>query len=268
MNLIRNILIGAVIGISNVIPGVSGGTMAVVFGIYDKIISSVINFFKDWKKNTRFLGTLACGAVLGILLFTNLIKFCLENYPQQTNFFFIGLIVGTVPLLYNKATETKLNKVNILWFILAFAIAFAMAWIGNPESNGNVIESISGINSVKLFAAGFIAAATMILPGVSGSFVLLLLGLYDSIITAVTTFNIPVIAVVGVGVIFGFLLMTKIVETLFRRYPQAAYCAILGLVIGSVYTIYPGFSFSLQGVISIVTFIVGFGTAYLIGKSE
>lgn len=268
MNLIRNILIGAVIGISNVIPGVSGGTMAVVFGIYDKIISSVINFFKDWKKNTRFLGTLACGAVLGILLFTNLIKFCLENYPQQTNFFFIGLIVGTVPLLYNKATETKLNKVNILWFILAFAIAFAMAWIGNPESNGNVIESISGINSVKLFAAGFIAAATMILPGVSGSFVLLLLGLYDSIITAVTTFNIPVIAVVGVGVIFGFLLMTKIVETLFRKYPQAAYCAILGLVIGSVYTIYPGFSFSLQGVISIVTFIVGFGTAYLIGKSE
>lgn len=268
MNLIRNILIGAVIGISNVIPGVSGGTMAVVFGIYDKIISSVINFFKDWKKNARFLGTLACGAVLGILLFTNLIKFCLENYPQQTNFFFIGLIVGTVPLLYNKATETKLNKVNILWFILAFAIAFAMAWIGNPESNGNVIESISGINSVKLFAAGFIAAATMILPGVSGSFVLLLLGLYDSIITAVTTFNIPVIAVVGVGVIFGFLLMTKIVETLFRRYPQAAYCAILGLVIGSVYTIYPGFSFSLQGVISIVTFIVGFGTAYLIGKSE
>ena len=268
MNLIRNILIGAVIGISNVIPGVSGGTMAVVFGIYDKIISSVINFFKDWKKNTRFLGTLACGAVLGILLFTNLIKFCLENYPQQTNFFFIGLIVGTVPLLYNKATETKLNKVNILWFILAFAIAFAMAWIGNPESNGNVIESISGINSVKLFAAGFIAAATMILPGVSGSFVLLLLGLYDSIITAVTTFNIPVIAVVSVGVIFGFLLMTKIVETLFRKYPQAAYCAILGLVIGSVYTIYPGFSFSLQGVISIVTFIVGFGTAYLIGKSE
>ena len=152
--------------------------------------------------------------------------------------------------------------------MIAFAIAFAMAWIGDPESNGKIIENISGMNSVKLFGAGFIAAATMILPGVSGSFVLLLLGLYDSIITAVTTFNIPVIAVVGIGVVFGFLLMTKIIETLFRKYPQAAYCAILGLVIGSVYTIYPGFSFSLQGVVSVVTFVVGFGAAYLMGKSE
>ena len=268
MDWIKNILIGIVVGVSNVIPGVSGGTMAVVFGIYDKAISSITNFFKDWKKNTRFLGTLACGAVLGILLFTNLIEFCLDNYPQQTNFLFIGLIVGTVPLLYNKVTETKLNKVNILWFVIAFAIAFAMAWIGDPESNGKIIENISGMNSVKLFGAGFIAAATMILPGVSGSFVLLLLGLYDSIITAVTTFNIPVIAVVGIGVVFGFLLMTKIIETLFRKYPQAAYCAILGLVIGSVYTIYPGFSFSLQGVVSVVTFVVGFGAAYLMGKSE
>lgn len=268
MNWIKNLLIGAVIGISNVIPGVSGGTMAVVFGIYDKVISSVTNFFKDWKNNTRFLGTLAVGAVLGILLFTNLIKFCLDTYPQQTKFFFIGLIIGTAPLIYNKATETKLNKLNILWFVIAFALAFSMAWMGDPESNGTLITNINGMNIVKLFGAGFIAAATMILPGVSGSFVLLLLGLYDSVIEAVTTFNIPVLAVVGVGVVAGFLLMTKIIETLFRKYPQTAYCAILGLVIGSVYTIYPGISLSLQGAISIVTLVAGFLVAYMIGKNE
>lgn len=268
MNIVKELLIGMVIGVSNVIPGVSGGTMAVVFGIYDKLISSVTNFFKDWKKNAKFLGLLAVGAGLGILLFTNLIKVALENYPEQTNFFFIGLIVGTVPLLYKKATEKKINKLNYIWLVVTFGIAFSMAFMGNPEAKGTAITTLSGMNIVKIFFGGFIAAATMILPGVSGSFVLLLLGLYDSIITAVTEFNIPVLFVLGLGVLFGFLLMTKIIETLFKKYPQTAYFAILGLVVGSVYAIYPGFTFAIDGVISIITLVAGFTIAYLIGSKE
>ena len=268
MDVLKKILIGMVIGVSNVIPGVSGGTMAVVFGIYDKLISSVTNFLKDWKNSIKFLGTIAIGAVLGILLFTNLIKLSLENYPEQTKFFFIGLIVGTVPLLYKKSTEKKVNKINYVWLALAFAIAFSMAFMGDPESKGVIIKSISGFNMVKIFFAGFIAAATMILPGVSGSFVLLLLGLYDSVITAVTEFNIPFLFVLGVGVLIGFLTMTKIIETLFTKYPQTAYFIILGLVVGSVYAIYPGFTFGLSGLVSIVTLILGFGVAYLIAKNE
>ncbi|MGG7176181.1 DUF368 domain-containing protein [Clostridium paraputrificum] len=268
MDIIKKLIIGMVIGISNVIPGVSGGTMAVVFGIYDKLISSVTNFFKDWKKNVQFLGTLAIGAVLGILLFTKLIKVSLETYPEQTKFFFIGLIVGTVPLLYKKATEEKVNKINYVWLVVAFSIAFLMGYLGDPEAKGTLITNLSGMNIVKIFFGGFIAAATMILPGVSGSFVLLLLGLYDSVITAVTNFNIPVLFVLGLGVLFGFLTMTKIIETLFRKYPQTAYFTILGLVVGSVYAIYPGFTFSIEGLISIITLLIGFVVAYLIGRNE
>lgn len=268
MDIIRNLLKGVVIGVSNVIPGVSGGTMAVVFGIYDKLISSVTNFFKDFKKNILFLGTLAVGALIGIIAFSNIITLLLEKYPEQTNFFFIGLIVGTAPLLYKKATEVKVNKLNYIWCIVAFIVVSLMGIMGDPEKNSVIIRELSGVNILKIFLAGFVAAATMILPGVSGSFVLLLLGLYETMTTAVKEFNIPLLMVVAFGVLMGFLLMTKIIDTLFKKFPQTAYFTILGLVVGSVFAIYPGFTFSLGGIISIVCAVIGFGIAYLIGEKE
>lgn len=268
MDIIKNLLKGIVIGVSNVIPGVSGGTMAVVFGIYDKLMSSVTGFFKDFKKNTIFLGTLAVGAALGIIAFSNIITLLLEKCPEQTNFFFIGLIVGTAPLLYKKATETKVKSSNYIWCIIAFILVCLMGIMGNPETNTVIIRELSGINILKIFLAGFIAAATMILPGVSGSFVLLLLGLYETMTTAVKEFNIPLLMVVAIGVLVGFVLMTKIIDTVLKKYPQTAFFIILGLVLGSVFAIYPGFTFSLVGVVSIICFVVGFGIAYIIGEKE
>ncbi len=266
MDIIKNFFIGMVVGVANVIPGVSGGTMAVVFGIYDKVISSVINFFKNIKENIIFLGALGAGAVVGVLAFANLIKWCLENYPQQTNFFFIGLIVGTIPLIYKKSTEKRVNKINILWAVVAFLIAFLMAWIGKPQASSNtIINSLSAINAVKIFFGGFIAAAAMILPGISGSFILLLLGLYDSIITAVTNFNIPILILFAIGMLFGLLSMTKIIDTLFNRFPQTAYFIILGLIIGSIYAIFPKVTFSISLIVSIVVFAAGFVIAYKLG---
>ena len=120
MNYIINALKGIVIGVSNVIPGVSGGTMAVVMGIYDKIIYSVNNFFKDIKKNILFLGSLGIGAVVGILLFTNLIDYLLKSYNEQTNFFFIGLILGTAPLLFKKATG--FTSIKVSYSLICFSI--------------------------------------------------------------------------------------------------------------------------------------------------
>lgn len=268
MDIIKDLLKGIVIGVSNVIPGVSGGTMAVVFGIYDRLIGAVTGFFKDWKKNIIFLGTLAIGAVIGIIAFSNIITILLEKYPEQTNFFFIGLIIGTAPLLYKKATETKVKSSNYIWCVIAFAVVCLMGVMGDPNTNSEIIRELSGINIFKMFLAGFVAAATMILPGVSGSFVLLLLGLYETMTTAVKEFNIPLLIVVAIGVMLGFLLMTKIIDTLFKKYPQTAYFIILGLVVGSVFAIYPGFTLSLTGVVSIVCLACGFGIAYVIGEKE
>ena len=268
MKYLINLLKGMVIGISNVIPGVSGGTMAVVMGIYDKIIYSVNNFFNDLKKNIIFLGTIGIGAVIGILLFTNLIDYLLKNFNEQTNFFFIGLILGTVPLLYKKATETKVRTRNFIGLIIGFVIVAGLGILEKVNPEAAFLSSIFKPNYIGFFVAGFIAAATMILPGISGSFVLLLIGLYEPIIGLIKTFDIIGIAVVGVGVLVGFLLMTKLIEKIFNKYPQTAYCIILGLVIGSVFVIYPGFTFGVMGIVSILALIVGFLIAYYIGKNE
>lgn len=268
MNYIINILKGVVIGVSNVIPGVSGGTMAVVMGIYDKIISSVNGFFKDIKKNIMFLGTLAIGAVAGILLFTNLIDYLLKNFNEQTNFFFIGLILGTGPLLFKKATEKKVKAGNWFALVIGFVIVAGLGVLEKVNPDAAFLSTIFKPNTLGFFVAGFIAAATMILPGISGSFMLLLIGLYEPIIEIVKNFDIINMGVVGVGVILGFLSMTKIIEKLFDKYPQTAYCIIFGLVVGSIFVIFPGITIGLMGIISILCCLAGFGVAYVIGKKE
>lgn len=268
MKYIINILKGVVIGVSNVIPGVSGGTMAVVMGIYDKIISSVNGFFKDIKKNIMFLGTLGIGAVVGILLFTNLIDYLLKNFNEQTNFFFIGLILGTGPLLFKKATEKKVSTGNWIGLVIGFLIVAGLGVLEKVNPDAAFLSTIFKPNTLGFFVAGFIAAATMILPGISGSFMLLLIGLYEPIIEIVKNFDIINMGIVGVGVILGFLSMTKIIEKLFDKYPQTAYCIIFGLVVGSIFVIFPGITIGLMGIVSILCCLLGFGVAYAIGKNE
>jgi len=262
------ILKGMVIGVSNVIPGVSGGTMAVVLGIYDKLISAVNSFFKDWKKNIFFLGEIAIGAGLGIILFSKLITNLLTNHPEPTDFFFIGLILGSFPMLYKRATKGKVKKINYLWFLLTFTLMVIMSIFSDVEVSTIAMTSLSVKSFISLFLAGFIAAATMILPGVSGSLVLLIIGLYTTFTNAVSTFNIPLLIPGGLGVLVGILTMTKLIESFMSKYPQPAYFAICGLILGSVFPVYPGFTFNLSGMLSIITFLIGFILTYILGKKE
>ena len=268
MDKIINIIKGVVIGVSNIIPGVSGGTMAVVLGIYDKIISSATGFFKDWKKNAFFLGQLAVGAGIGILAFSKIITLLFENYPKQTNLFFIGLILGSAPLIFKKATENKVNKANYIWFVIGFISLAIMGVIREPSVTNKVIGELTLGSGISLLASGFIAAATMILPGVSGSLVLMMIGMYNPILNAVSEFNIPILALVAIGVLLGFVTMAKVIEMLFNKYPQTAYFIILGLVLGSVFGIYQGFGTGLMIIGSIISFIIGFSVSYMLGKKE
>lgn len=266
MEAIINIFKGALIGGANVIPGVSGGTMAVLMGIYDKLIYSVTGLFKDFKNSFKFLFQLGIGAVLGIGAFVFIIPFLLTNVPQQTNFFFIGLVLGAGPMLYKKAKEKEIKTLNMVWFAVALIIVVIMGVMREPSSAG------STPSMVMFFISGFIAAATMILPGVSGSFMLLLLGMYQPILEGVKAFDMMIIMPVGIGVVVGFVTMTKAIEVLFKKFPQTAYCVILGLVLGSVVGIYNeipgGFTFNLAGVISILTFGIGLAISLYMGAKE
>lgn len=238
---------GMIIGIANIIPGVSGGTMAVSMGIYEEIIHTVSNFFKNFKqtfkKNVLFLLPLVLGAGVGIIAFSKLIKFTLEHYAMQTQFAFIGLILGSVPFVIKKSVEKGFSWKYIIPGIIALGIGATLSILELLGVTGNTVAGfdITFINMVLLFIYGIIAAISMVVPGISGSFILLLLGVYSAIISAVSSLNIIVLIPFGIGVVVGILVASKIINYLLEHFYGYTYFAIIGFVIGSLPAIYPRF---------------------------
>lgn len=268
MTYLKNIIAGIVIGIANIIPGVSGGTMAVVLGIYDKLINAISLNLEKLKKNWKFILTLGIGMVLGISVIAKLLTWLFENYNVPTQFFFIGLILGSIPLVWKKATETKkFQTYNIIPFLITFGVMIIMAIMKEGE---NVIEtSLSPKLFLILVLCGAIAAFAMIIPGISGAFLLKALGQYETVSAAASIgdFNFSILFPVAVGILIGVLVGAKLISTLLKKYHQGIYSAILGLIIGSVIEIYPSeFSFNLEGVIAIITCIIGFAIPVFMEK--
>lgn len=248
---------GIIIGIANIIPGVSGGTMAVVFNIYQPLVQSLDDLTKNWRKSVVFLVPLGIGGGIGILLFSKLIKYLLAYHTEPTNFFFIGLILGTCPLIWRKATREKIRPSSYLPLVIAFGIVIISdRWL-MPDSGSSLITALSPANFALLFFSGIIGASAMIIPGVSGSFVLLLLGVYHSVLTAIADFNIPVLIPVACGILIGIIATSKLINYLLYRYTQKTYFAITGFMVASIFSIYPGFSFGSSGLLSLLALIIG-----------
>lgn len=261
---LKNIFIGMVLGVSNIIPGVSAGSMAVVMGIYDKLIDSVCTVFKDFKRNFKFLFFLGIGVLLGIILFSSLMEKLLISYPWQMNYLFMGLIIGGIGMLFKEIKEEKLKKTDYIYFLIPLILLIAINFISSSESV--IIDNLSLKNALYLLICGFVASSTMVIPGVSGSFILILLGAYGSIISAVSNFNLPILFPFGIGVLLGLIVMVKLIEFLLKRFKLKTYMCIVGLVIGSLFSIFPGFEFSLKGLSSIVMFVVGYAISFYIPK--
>ena len=247
---------GIVIGIATLVPGVSGGTMAIILGVYDKMISSVSSFFKHIKQNTIFLGILACGGVLGIGLFSRLIKFCLTEFKMPTIYLFLGIITGGIPLLYKKTNSAHNHKKNYLYFVIGLGLIIIMTFYKGTIIN--LAKSGGILNYLFLLLAGIIVAIALILPGISTSFMLLTLGLYDITINAINNleynFLIPLIIGIGIGVITT----TKVLEHFLVKKPSQTYMLILGFVLGSIIEVFPGLPQGLDILFSVITFILGF----------
>lgn len=268
MNSIKYILIGVVLGISNVIPGVSGGTMAIILNVYDRLIDAMTLNLEHIKKNFFFLLYIGIGAVTGILIFSGIIKNLLLNAPMPTGFFFMGIIIGGIPMIYARAKDEKLKVKNIIPFFIALAVMLVMQMIQPDDSNSVIITTLTVSSGIRLFLSGAISAVAMIIPGISGSFIMLVLGVYTSIITAVSSFNILVLIPVGLGIVVGLVCGAKLIKNLIQKHPQAMYCAILGLIFGSIFEIYPGFTFNSLGIISLATFIIGFLISYVFSNKK
>ena len=269
MQVIKNILIGIILGVSNVIPGVSAGTMAVILNIYDQLLDSLS--LDKLKQNARFLIAIGIGAVVGIIFFSNTIQFLFAEYNMATNFTFIGVILGSIPMIINHAKEEEpIKGTNYIPFIIMLGIMLVMSMDSGEGQAEDVMLKLNAVTGVWLMLSGAISAFTMIIPGISGSFIMLTLGTYSTVIGTIaqftkTPFNPQVLAtltVVGIGVLIGLGLGIKLVRILLEKYKQATYMAILGLVIGSILVIYPGFTLNATGMISLGMMCIGAAVAY------
>lgn len=283
MNFIKEFLKGILIGVANIIPGVSGGTMAVSMGVYDKIIMAINGFKSQFKKSILTLVPYGLGAITGIGILSYFVEFTLSRYPMQTSGAFIGLIIGGIPVILKKVKGSKIKPSNGIAFLIFFFLVTGMSFLYGAEGSTTDITIHMG-SVLQLFLVGIIASATMIIPGVSGSLVMMILGFYgiiigniSSFITALSTFNLSaimhgvgVLLPFGIGVLLGIALIAKLIELLFAKLPILTYYAILGLIIGSPIAIIKKVGFSSINLVTvfvtIITFGIGFVVALLLSK--
>lgn len=271
MEHIINVLKGVVIGVANAIPGVSGGTMMVIMKVFDRLLGAVTLNLKKLKENFVFLLTIIIGMGIGVILSAKVLNICFENFYVQTQFFFMGVVLGSLPMIYKEATkEKKLEPLHLIPFAIGLGVIIGVTVISMSATN-SVITSLTPVTFFYLLVISVVAAAAMIMPGLSGSLVLLILGGYQTVINAVDEMNIMVLIPVGIGIILGILLCAKVITLCLKKWQRGTYAVILGLIVGSFYAIWPretidsvtgeitgaSFEFNSTGIIAIVIGIIG-----------
>ena len=281
--MIKNLLKGMVMGLANIIPGVSGGTMAVSMGIYDKLIHCLTHLFKEFKESIKFVLPILIGMGIALVGLSFVITPAFEHFPLQTNGLFIGLIVGGLPAVWKKVKGNTIRVSYVLSFLVFFALVIGMAAVGETEGK-SADMTLSFLSVIKLFFVGVIASATMVIPGVSGSMVLLVIGYYNPIVAtikelveALVAFNMSeilrccgILIPMGIGVIVGIYAIAKLIEIIFEKFPLQAFWAIIGLIAASPFAILMvselGVITALAVLTSIVTFAAGFVIAMKLGE--
>lgn len=276
---------GFIMGIANIIPGVSGGTLALILGIYEEFIGAISHFFSNFKKNISFLIPIVIGMGLAIVSLSNVIDYSYKHFPIPTCLFFVGLVLGGIPMLASKVKGKKESKKvsNYFIFLATFLLVIVMALSDVIFGEGLKVSfsNMNVISYILLFLVGVVAAATMVIPGVSGSLVLMLLGYYYPVIGVIkelTKFknlgeNLVIVSIFGIGVLVGIVLISKLIEFLFKKYEVKTYFGVLGFIVASVIAIplstllEGGVVFSvLQILIGLIFATLGVGISYKLGE--
>lgn len=277
--MVKKLLKGIVIGIANVLPGISAGAIAVSMGLYDKIIYAVTHIFSDFKNSMKTLLPIIFGAVISIVGLSFAIEFLFEYYPLQTNLLFVGLIIGGLPMILDNVKGSKLSFGNVLAFLLFFVMVISFAVMGSPDGR-TVILTTDAATMIKLVFIGVIAAATMVVPGVSGTMILMLMGYYQPLIENINAFikalasldinsivaGLGILTPFGIGVVVGMFAIAKAVEFIFDRFPVIAYFSITGLIMASPIAIMLVADLNTVTVVSILTGIIAFAAGILMTR--
>lgn len=270
-----NLWKGFAMGTTDLVPGVSGGTIALLLGIYDDFIRSISGIFsKRFWESLKFLIPIGLGMVIAIGVLSKLINYLLSTHTVPTMFFFIGLIGGIIPyLLKTSKFKQTFNTLHYILLVLGIVIIVVITLLNNGDKHAGETLTLNSGLVIKYFIAGMCASSAMLLPGISGSFMLLVFGVYGTVMFAISEFMslnfaaIPILLTVGFGVICGFLFSSKLIQYLLSYYTFLTYALIIGFVVGSLYAVFPALpSTFITWIISIITLILGFVISYKLGK--
>jgi putative membrane protein len=240
-------LYGSIFGFGSPVPGVSAGTVAIMLNVYDWFFSTIT--FKTARKYAAGIVFFLLGWAVGLLGIAQLVMFLFENHGQIMSFIFIGLILGCVPMIYEKAGEKRVSLKNIFLCVLAFGFMVFLTLFAEDLAANDTLEAIGGATPANLawiFFASFVASMAMLIPGVGGSLMMLVFGIYTIYIESVASLDFLVIAVFITSMILGVLAGIFITKKMLEKFSQTLYCVILGLVVGSILFLFPGVALDLD----------------------
>lgn len=270
-----NILKGFAMGTSDLVPGVSGGTIALLLGIYNQFIASISGIFsrRFWPSFT-FLIPIIIGMLLAMGSLSNLFNYLLSQHHIPTMFFFGGLIIGIVPYLLKISNyKTSFATKHYMMVIAGIAILIVITLMNNGDKHAGETLTLSTSLIIKYFIAGMCASSAMLLPGISGSFMLLVFGVYGTVMLAISEVvklnfaGLPILLAVGFGVLAGFIISSKIIQYFLTHHKLMTFALIIGFVVGSLFAVFPGLPTNIvMWFVSLVVFIIGFIVSLTLGR--
>jgi len=263
MNYFSNFIKGIFIGSGAILPGISSGVICMVVGLYEELLNSVLNFFKDIKGNIKFLFPIVIGAIIGIIIFSNIISYCFNYIPCQTKSLFIGLLLGSIYILAKSNLNTNTNKKSeYISFFICFILGIGLIYLENFININN--EYISNTyNASFLISSGFFMSIGIVVPGVSSTVILIILGVYSTYLSALSVVNMTVLFPMMLGAGIGSIIFMKIIQKFLNYFHAQTMFGIIGFSLGSVLILFPEYSFNLESIIGIILLYLGF----VIGKN-
>jgi len=249
---------GLIIGIGKIIPGVSGAVLAIILKVYDEGIDKIVNLFSDFKKNILFLINVGLGILFGIVFFSNIINYTLNNYYVITMLFFVGLIVGGIPSIL-KEVDKKDYKYTLI-------VVFLFTVLSLLNINNNYVFKNNFIDYIIFFLGGIIETCGTVIPGLSSTAMLFILGIYNNIIESISNisnlmFDYKVLVPFILGIISSLIFVSKGISVALKKYKKKTYCIILGLVLSSIIVlIFKTFTYQvklIELIIGLIFMIIG-----------
>lgn len=259
-----NFLKGIVVGIGGIAPGLSGSVLLVILGLYQKTITAIGTFFKDLKKNLLFLIPLFAGFGVGVIIFSKVVDYLLENFEMYTRFAFLGLVLGTIPLFYKEVKKEGFSKKYYIPIVLSAIAGLSLFYFGK-----GLFPTVSNPNLLQSMLLGVAVAGSSIVPGVDSAVILSSLGLYELYVSSLADFDFAVLLPAGVGLVIGALVISFAINKLITKYYTITFSIIFGLflsIIPNVLNSSCKLGLNINSVVAIIIAVIGFGVSFFLGN--